>query len=233
MPHASGAYGLFLRLAPQLFNSGFQFFSAFDRVPSLETSISQNTSDGPPDAYSHDYLNDDDIFDAGKFSGEKPNRFTFKVTTNLSLTDSNSASSAANRFVSLRFVVVLYQSLMRGVNRFAAIASGTVSTSAATDTTKATLLASIELPHFFAARTFAQRARWAAAIRFLPAADILCARLIFVLAPPSNRCNTRLSFAISFLISFVIDFRLMAAPPFARCDGGRIARLPNVSESVP
>lgn len=44
--------------------------------------------------------------------------------------------------------------------------------------------------YFFAARIFAHLARCAAAIRFLPAADILRARFTVVFALPSSRCST-------------------------------------------
>ena len=49
-------------------------------------------------------------------------------------------------------------------------------------------------PYFFAARTLAHLALWAAAILFLPAADILrrgaVARLTFVFAPPPSSRST-------------------------------------------
>jgi hypothetical protein len=73
-------------------------------------------------------------------------------------------------------------------------------------------------PYFFDALIFAHLARCAAAILFLPAADILRRARVVFFAPPSSRCRTSVNFSISFRISCAMDSRPMAAPRFARCD---------------
>jgi hypothetical protein len=76
--------------------------------------------------------------------------------------------------------------------------------------------------YFFDALIFAHLARCAAAILFLPAADILRrARVVF--APRSSRCRTSVNFSISFRISCAMDSRLMAAPSVRQMRPERIA----------
>src|ERR1039458_6829423 len=84
--------------------------------------------------------------------------------------------------------------------------------------------------YFFPALILAHLARCAAAIRRLPAADILCLGpgvfacfVAFCFAPPSSRCNTWFSREICSLISCVMDSRLMR-PLVSQMRMKRIAR---------
>src|ERR1700686_5328454 len=69
--------------------------------------------------------------------------------------------------------------------------------------------------YFFDALIFAHLARCAAAILFLPAADILRRARVVFFALRSSRCRTSVNFSISFRISCAMDSRLIAAPRFA------------------
>jgi hypothetical protein len=75
-------------------------------------------------------------------------------------------------------------------------------------------------PYFFAARTFAHLALWAAAILFLPAADILRRGAVacFVAFVPSSNLTTWFNLCISSFTSRIM-FSIMLAPSVRSCDG--------------
>jgi|ERR1039458_3802254 hypothetical protein len=92
--------------------------------------------------------------------------------------------------------------------------------------------------YFFPALILAHLARCAAAIRRLPAADILCLGpgvfacfVAFCFAPPSSRCNTWFSREICSLISCVMDSRLMRPPRFADANEENSTRIGSAHRS--